>query len=233
MPVELAKPIKRAARAVAFQWPGVIEAEEVEQEIYLKLLESPGSVDKIMGMEDAAQYRAIIGIGHQRASSERASFEHFSGDFRYSVNEVRKLLESGALKQLGHELGSSWADDVVKNGDSVMDKTLTKVSVEQDLRRGMAALERTGSQYASLITRRYLMDEVFADDRDRQALRRALPVLATKMNHSFKRQHAEYDSGPGTRRAVSSAKARRISAQQYHGAYDGTGAGYSTRVGEF
>lgn len=217
----LTKQINRAAKSVAFQWPGIVEADDVEQSIWLRLLESPGSMDKILGMDDAAQSRAIIGIGHQLASKERTDYEHFSGNFRYSVNEVKNLLESGILKDLGYGVKSSWStEEYIAKGGEFADAVLSKNSMETDLRRGLRWVESVNSKYYEVIRRRYLRDEVLVDSADQRLVQRALASLTTQMNRSFKRQHAERPDGPGTRRVISNSTAGVISAQQYAGAYN-------------
>src|SRR3954469_18385628 len=90
--------IKRASKSVGFQWPGVAESDDLEQDIFMRLLESPGSVEKILAMEDNARYRAIVGIGHQLASIERDDYDLFSSNFKYSVGDVKSLLAEGVLE---------------------------------------------------------------------------------------------------------------------------------------
>ena len=229
----LDKEIRRAAKSVAFQWPGIVDQEDVEQSLWLHLLERPGSVEKILGMEDDARYRAIIGIGHQLASKERTDYEHFSGNFRYSVKEVKALLSSGVLKDLGPGLASSWSgEEFYTKGGEFEDAVLTKNSMETDLLRGMAGLLKANASYYDAIRRTHLEDETSLEAVDRKRLERAQVALTTQMNRSFKRQHADRPDGPGTRRAISNSRAQRISMQQYSGAYDGTGAGWSSVPGE-
>lgn len=195
--VDLMPVIKRAAKSVAFQWPGVIEADDVEQGIHLRLMESPGSVSKIYEMEDRAQYRAIVGIGHQLASQERDDLDQFSGNFRYSVNDVKALLSKGVLTE---RLDGFHADQF-------------------DLERG---LELIPEQYYEAICRRYGDNEPTAGNRTyASALSRGLTSLTNEMNRSFKRRYAERDDGPGTRQILTNAGAYVKSRQQYQGDYDG------------
>lgn len=198
--------IRKAARYVAFQWPGIVEEEDLIQDISLHLLERPNSVTKLGEMEDGVRLKWIKGIGHQIANRERIDYEHFSGNFRYSVNEVKALLSSGILEELGEELRSSWkAEDYTSKGGGFEDALLTKNSMETDLRRGMKALASSNSGYYAAVHRRYLGGEMSVD---RHSLHRALTSLTDHMNRSFKRQHLNRPDGPGTRRAISNALAR-------------------------
>ncbi|AGI61734.1 sigma-K factor [Mycobacterium phage BTCU-1] len=63
------KVITQAAKSVSAQWPGVIEAEDVEQTIYLKLLESPGTVAKLPGLEG----QGTAPVPHPDGPSDRQS----------------------------------------------------------------------------------------------------------------------------------------------------------------
>ncbi len=218
----LGKEIRKAAKSVAFQWPGIVGQEDMEQLLRVHLLETPGSVEKILGMGDAAKYRAVIGIGHQLASKERANYEHFSNNFRYSVNEVKALLRSGILKAFGPGLRSSWniTEEFVSRGGEFEDAVLTKNSMETDLLRGMQGLLKANAGYYDAIRRTHLEDETALEAVDRKRLERAQVALTTQMNRSFKQQHADRPDGPGTRRAVTNRAAQVISAQEYAGSYN-------------
>jgi hypothetical protein len=89
--------VVKAAKSVAYQWPGILDAEEAEQSLFLHLLESPGTIEKIIEMDKKARYRAVVGIGHQLAKKERTDYNYFKGSFKYCVDEVKGMLKSGAL----------------------------------------------------------------------------------------------------------------------------------------
>jgi len=229
--LSLEKEVHKAAKSVAHQWPGIVEADDLEQDIYLRLLESPGSVDKLLNeFDDRNRLNAIIQIGHQIAAQERTDYEVFSGNFRYSVNEVKRLLEDRALHNENPELSSNWsvAEDFVSKGGEFEDTVLNKSSSENDLRRGMKRLRERNSKYAEVIDRRYLRDEVIPqeDRAERTRLTRALTALTTEMNRSFKQQQRQHE-GPGSRRAISNAAAYVKSNQQYSGGFERTRAEYA------
>jgi hypothetical protein len=198
--LELLRPlVRRAARSVAFQWPGVVDVDDVEQEIMLRLWESPGSVEKIREMEDRAKYRAVVGIGHQLASAERASYDYYKGSYRYSVAEIKDVLKRGVLVC---PLGGF--DEAT-----------------HDLIEALMALAVKTPQYFDAITKRYA-DHLFpANTREKDALKNGLTSLADGMNKANKRRFSERDDGPGTRKAISNAKAQYIATSQYSG--DGEG----------
>jgi hypothetical protein len=199
--------IAKAARTVAFQWPGIVEEDDLTQDIAVQLLESPASIDKLINeFDDRQRLNAIVQIGHRIASKERADYEVFSGNFRYSVDEVRRILEDRVLHNEDPELGSSWsvADDFITGGE-FEDAVLRKSSSEIDLQRGMSRLEKVNKEYVAIIRQRYL-NEVPTGELSRVKLTRAVTALTTEMNRSFKQQQREHQ-GPGKRKPVSAAAA--------------------------
>ncbi len=210
---ELADLIGKAAKTVAFKWPNVVSEDDIQQELYLFLLERPGVIEKLLSeFDDKNRLNAVVALGHQIASKERDDYEVFSGNFRYSVNEVKVLLEDRALHHESPELGSNWSvsEDFIQGGE-FEDKVLNKLASETDLRNGMKMLRVKNSKYAELVTRRYLLGEIPSEDtpeaaRTRDSLSRALTALTKEMNRSFKQQQREHD-GPGSRKPVSAAAA--------------------------
>ncbi len=213
--------VEKAAKTVAFKWPNVVSADDMEQELYLHLLESPGSVEKLLNeFNDKDRLNAVVAIGHKIAGKERDDYEVFSGNFRYSVNEVKTLLEDRALHHESPELGSNWSvsEDFIQGGE-FEDKVINKLASETDLRKGMKMLRAKNSKYAELVTRRYLLGEIPSENtpeaaRARDTLSRALTALTKEMNRSFKEQQRDHD-GPGSRKPVSAQKAHYKSKQNW------------------
>lgn len=192
---DLSVVIKRAAKSVEFQWPNLLESGDIEQEILLRLFESPGSAVKIHAMDDRARYRAIVGIGHQVASRERIDYDHYKGSYRYSVGEVKKLLNRGVLNQ-----GVDGFNDAVI-----------------DLMEALESLVDGTPQYVEAVVSRYADDQLPTSTRERDALHRGLTALADAMNKSSRVRFAERDDGVGTRDSLTNAQARQTSSSQYDG----------------
>lgn len=211
--------IKKAAKTVAFEWPGIVDEDDIEQALNLHLLERPSSIEKLLlEFDDKQRLNAIIQIGHQIAKQERIDYEHFSGNFRYCVDEVRHFLEDRALKNDDPELGSNWSvSDNFIDGGEFEDAVLTKSASEIDLERGMSRLRKQNAKYADIITLRYL-NEIPTAELDRKQLSRALSALTNEMNRSYKQQLRDRDEGPGTRPHMS----RSAAYQESRKVYDGT-----------
>lgn len=174
--------IKRAAKFVAYQWPGIMEAEDAYQAIALRIWESQGSLEKLVAMESKERYRAIVGMGNQLASAERVDYDHFKGSFRYSVDEVKRAL----------------AEQILTKRDE------TKFSeIRMDLETAMEALKESNQAYRQAIVDRYDCGSIPATKAAKNALSRGLTALTNEMNRSHRNNFVARADGPGTRKAMS------------------------------
>lgn len=189
--------IKRAAKSVAWGWPGVLDAEEAEQMIALKFLESPGSAKKVREMPRDAQYRAVVGIGHQLASKEREDYNIFKGSYKWSVKEVKDRLLDGALTKPGNQ----------NNAFTV------------DLIDALVELQKRSPQYVDAVLSRYADFEIPQGGKEKVQLSRALTGLTLEMNKANRRNHVERDDGPGTRKPMSRMKAHYLTQYYETGEY--------------
>lgn len=181
------KDIQKVARRASLDWPGIVDQEDMVQDVCLHILEAPGTVRDLAEMDDNARYQTLHKIAHRIASRERASYEYFSGQFRYSAREVRAALEAGALRKPGSRLKSTWsAEDYVANGSDHSDTVIGMVSMEQDLQAALVKLKDTNGDYHEILSRRYVDGETGMDQVDRKRLERAVGSLTTKMNHAHK-----------------------------------------------
>ena len=192
----LMRHINKAAKFIGFQWAGVTNEDDSKQSISLHLLERPGSVDKILNMDDKAQYRAIVGIGHQLASAERADYDIYKGSYRYNVAEVKSVLDLGVLTE-----GIDGWDEAV-----------------HDLMEALEALTAKAPQYLDAILKRYADWEIpVSRSAEQVALSRALTSLVEEMNKSNKRRFSERDDGVGSRKSVSNGYASELTHESWAG----------------
>jgi hypothetical protein len=161
--LKLERHVKKAARFVERQWPGIIDADDAEQEIYARLLETPGSVEKILDMDHDGQYRAIAWIANQIASKERNDYAHYKGAYRYSVKEVKDLLRAGGLSR---------------------DNTPGVKAEIIDLHEAFRALQDRNDSYAQAITKRYLLCQTPQTKEGQNNLLRGVEALTNEMNRS-------------------------------------------------
>ena len=208
--------VKEAARSVAYQWQRV-EEEDLVQNIWVRLLESPSTMDFLRAVDSGAVRPVLFRVARQIAAEDHHKQQVANGDFRYGVREVRRLLEEGILKGQEDSITSSnWGQTAVRK-TGIADSTCLTASAFTDIVYGMVELrKRPGSRYFDLIVRKYVLGDEIKPGPDRNAVSRGLKSLTTIMNRHRKQDLAEHD-GPGSREAISNSRARGISKRQYEG----------------
>lgn len=175
---DLVPKVRAIAHKTASYWPGTIDADDVEQEISLRLLElSDDALERLDQSPHAGVMSTLRMLGMQIASDYRNDYESFSGNYRYSGEEVRSLLESGAL---------------------VFSDELTATE-RVDLMAAMERLQETSPQYAEALFRRYAEGIPDRGKSDENARLRAIRALTREMNRNFNRTTAEHE-GPALRK---------------------------------
>lgn len=211
--------VKRAARTAAREWADVIDADDAEQEIWIRLLESSKKyLSDVSEMDKGARVSVLEMIGHQVGMKYRDDYELFSGNHRYGTKQVRDLLEAGVLDRVADESLAVWElpESVVRQIERTDNETLTEMI---DLFEGMKDLNKRNPRYASIIIDNYRdgNQEGTLSATDRKTLTRAVDALTVAMNNCHRRKVAEYEEGIGTRKVISNEKARVISQRQYSG----------------
>lgn len=182
----LAPDVLTAAKTTAREWPGTIDADDAEQEIWTILLEAgQNSLDILAGMDRPQRISSLTVYGHRIAARYRDDYDLFSGNFNYSTEYVRSILEEDAL--------------IVDDGRP---DSLT-TTVRLDLTIALYRLQDRTARYADLIRRKFIDGEEFEhSDPDRKALDRAVDALTRDMNRSNRSRQAEWADGPGSRSRV-------------------------------
>lgn len=193
---DLYEEVERAGRITARRWPGVIDAEDAEQEIWVRLLESD-YVDRLTEMEPAARSHVLGRIGSQVASQYRDDLEVFSGNVSYGTDEVRAMLKAGLLARQRKELDPS-------------SETLTEFL---DLHEGAQGLRDRSPQYAETLGKAFLLKE---DTGHSMNLTRAIDALTVEMNRVSARRFSDHD-GPGSRQALSNEQSIYITRNERDG----------------
>src|SRR5690554_4468836 len=106
---DFSKEISYASKVVANQWPGVIQADDVEQEIYLRLLETSGSVEKLATMTSEERRNSLVHVGHQIGSRYKNDYELFSGNCYYGTEHVRAILDRKSTRLNSSHVRTSYA----------------------------------------------------------------------------------------------------------------------------
>lgn len=192
--IEFQEEIGRASRHVARDWPGVIEEDDIRQEIWIRLIESPKAQNALRGADSALRFDLLKRWATQIASSYANDYELFSGNAFYGTDHVRNLLKSGLLVVMRRDLGD-------------MKETLTEFL---DLHDAFGYLKKT-SEYAQVIWNAYIEGKTPENGAQERRVQRAVTALTDAMNQAHKRRFATYTEGPGTRRVLSNEQARNVS----------------------
>lgn len=186
---ELTKVVKKVARSVAFTWPETVTADDLEQDLWLHILESPATLKALQNAEPAHRYTLLVRLAHRTAGRERDSYEVFSGNFNYCVDDVKRLLSTGILD---------------------VDYDPKPKAERVDLEEGLFALWETTPQYAEAITNRYSDDmPVPVSTTNRDELSLGLVSLTNLMNKNYKSRASTF-TGVGSRKVLSNATAHSI-----------------------
>ena len=213
----LQKHVIKAARYVQYQWPGIIEADDVEQELWLKFLESPGSIAKISKMDESKQYSSILYMANQIAAKERRDYNRFSGSYRYSMKEAKAYLQQSGLRRvLGDPDVSSYEEYV---DAPTKEPAMQMNEIEADILVALGTLRERNEQYHEAIVLRYLLDEVPERGKMQVRLSRALEKLVDEMNRASRVGFMSHEDGPGTRKVLTREQARWVSKEGWDADY--------------
>lgn len=180
---------KAAARRVSFQWPSVIEEDDLAQDVVLRLLDSPGALQRIETEDEISVKAFMVKVAHQVASDQMVDYDHFSGNYLYDTVEVRVLLEEQA-----------W---LLKSN---------KLSAEiMDLKEAMKNLVKKNSGYYADLVNKYQHEIDYSDNTGKSRIRRGVASLTEEMNWIGVRRRKDFIEGPGSRKAYTS-KAGQVSA---------------------
>lgn len=174
------EPIKKATRKASSNWYGLMEPEEIESEIWIEILESPATRSDIENADSKDLEKILYNKAERICMGERDDYEHFTGNYRYSVNEAKALIE-GYLQRSGEELMVELLD--------------AEIALER--------LSDSHPHYAEAIFKRYALGLTPKEDKQfEDALRRGLTKFTDYMNRSFKDREREYRDGPGTKPSI-------------------------------
>lgn len=213
--------VKTAARTTAREWDGVIEADDAEQEIWLHLLERPNVMAEIVAMDRPARVLMLTKTGRQIGSQARDDYSYFSGNYSYGTEEVRGMLDRGALES-DEATGDFGAVDTAlwelpESAILKLNRTDTETATERvDLVLGMKGLRDSQSPYFADIVNRYVLGMPCTDVSARKRVQRAVDALAVEMNRVNTRRRFEHD-GLGSRKVVPNTTAHGRTGNEYDG----------------
>ena len=177
---KLVDAVQREAKQAERRWNNIIEADDIEQEIWLWMVERPGVQRQLQNANPAEIAAVLKRSADQICSKERLDLDHFSGNYHYTPGEVRGLLE-----EVGTEYDVHSADEKV------------------DLQLGLDDLLQYHPEYFEMIEQVYYLGETFANaDPRRKAKDRAVDKLTEIMNRKRGQRERDRTEGLGTRPSI-------------------------------
>ena len=103
---DIAEPmIDKAAWWAHYDWKGVMEFDDIYQELWMFLLERESLQNKVLtGSTEELQNR-FRKIANSICANEQVDYEHFSGNFQYTPSDVRAIIDT-------NETDRTWDENV-------------------------------------------------------------------------------------------------------------------------
>jgi len=203
--------VRKAAVHISVEWPDV-SVTDVEQDIWVQILESPSTAEALDTWEADRVLRFMYKLAKRAAGKDKAKARVAAGDFRYSTGEVKRMLDGGILTALGAGEFGSWTADEEQSatGKGYSDKTGATASAMLDMDMGLKELRGKNERHFNLLIAKFVLWEVLSLA-DLSAANRAVKSLTDKMNYNHQRLSSYHHEGPGSRKSITNAKAQNIS----------------------
>ena len=212
---ELYPEIQRAAKKIANEWSDVVEADDLTNDIVIRLLEgNKGYAVTLREMDIPQRTKTLNMIASQLASEARDTYEYFHGNFRYSLEEVRQLLRGGALFHVGQEIVESHFSKREEAGGATDPNPLgfkePKVGDQTENLDVEVCFKSLSENHRRVLVAAYLTGSYSGHH---QRVTEAEEALMHAMNRNFRTAKTNHD-GPGSRKAISNAQAAVINKRQ-------------------
>lgn len=176
---KLLKPaVNKAAHQAERRWNSILPADDIEEELWLFILESQSVQDYLTRNTEGSRIAALKMKADSICSKEKTDYEHFTGNYLYTSADVRRLLEN-----------------------LTRDKRLLDAE-RIDLELGLEQLKRRHEKYYKILVSHYKEGYVAAQGAEQNAKSRAVIKLTNIMNRKHSQRLAERTEGLGTRPAI-------------------------------
>lgn len=197
------KEVAREARLAAGRWNGFISADDIEQELWLWIMERPGTQRFFRTANPAQLSAALSSRAGDICSKEKVSYEHFSGQYVYTPADIRGLLET----YFGTDV-SKVSSEVMALAESELSETMIQnilggyITPEEkiDLEEGMEDLEDRNNDYFQSILSQFQDGKSINNNTSEQRVQyRAVDKLCDLMNRKHSQRVYDRTEGPGTK----------------------------------
>ena len=169
---ELTPLIREASLAAEVRWSRILPAQDIQQELWLKILENSSLEDFFETCDKRRIKKTLVLKANSICSQERFAYAHFSGQFIYSTEDVREILADAREQQTL--------------------PTEERVDLEAGLER---MLESYPAAHATI--EKYVKGLLGNEVTEKRALTRAVKVLTNFMNGNRCDRTDEYENKHG------------------------------------
>ncbi|MFE2997962.1 hypothetical protein ACFXG4_23450 [Nocardia sp. NPDC059246] len=179
---ELDKVFKKASEWVTYSWPGVIESDDLAQELWLWYLTRPSVAERFQRATRRECLQLAASHGHQIAAGIRTDNARFSNQVQYSVGDIKDALAGR----------SRWPE------------------ILEDITRGMEALRERNDNYADAIEKIKRPDGETMTPAERKRRERAIEALTEETNAGIRQLFDGYTPEPGKTLGDGPGSKRRV-----------------------
>ena len=167
--------VRKAAQQAETRWNKLLDAEDIEQELWVFILESQSVQKALVGLSDKDKVARLKKKADSICSREKLDYERFTGNFLYTPAGVRRILSRLA------------GDERVLDDEAI------------DFGIGFEALENEYPQYYEAIKDFYFFGRSVENKSDKNLKYRAVDRLAELMNRKRSQREVERTEGLGTK----------------------------------
>lgn len=173
--IGLKQAVRKAAQQAETRWNKLLDADDIEQELWVFILERPATQNYLRGKTAKEQISALRKTADSICSKEKLDYERFTGNFLYTPADVRRILSRLA------------GDERILDDEAI------------DFGIGFEALEEEHFHYYEAVRDFYFLGRSVENKSDENLKRRCVDKLAELMNRKRSQREADRTEGLGTK----------------------------------
>lgn len=173
--IGLKQAVRKAAQQAETRWNKLLDADDIEQELWVFILESKSVQAALTGLSDKDKVARLKKKADSICSREKLDYERFTGNFLYTPADVRRILSRLS------------GDERILDDEAI------------DFGIGFEALEEEHFHYYEAVREFYFFGREVKNKSDEDLKRRSVDKLAELMNRKRSKREADRTEGPGTK----------------------------------
>lgn len=173
--IGLKQAVRKAAQQAETRWNKLLDADDIEQELWMFIVERPATQNYLRGKSSKEQLKALRKTADSICSKEKLDYERFTGNFLYTPADVRRILSRLA------------GDERILDDEAI------------DFGIGFEALEEEHFHYYEAVRDFYFFGRKVENKSDENLKRRSVDKLAELMNRKRSQREADRTEGLGTK----------------------------------